>query len=131
MALKLVEYPAGLEYLVDETQLDLIRHHARYGQNIKWPFHYRRIYDSDKSWSNEKGNDVQVVHELDVFTTEVGEYYLVLSIFGMEFSINYGGPEIEGYIQWLKDNDNASPLYYGKNLKKSEKRKIRSNCLRN
>lgn len=27
----------------------------------------------------------------------------------------YGGASIEGYEQWLKEHDNTSPLYYGKN----------------
>ncbi|QLC50120.1 HNH endonuclease [Methanolobus zinderi] len=115
MAQKLIKNPAGIEYLVNEIQLDSLRNHARYAQNNEWPFYSRRIHDPDKLWINENGNKVQVVHEFDIFKTEVGELYFVLSIFGMEFAINYAGPAIDGYIQWLKDNDNASPLYYGKN----------------
>jgi hypothetical protein len=26
-----------------------------------------------------------------------------------------GGPDIEGYLQWLRENGEASPLYSGKN----------------
>jgi hypothetical protein len=39
------------------------------------------------------------------------EYYAVIAIFGIEYAINLGGPELEGYERWLKENDNRSPLY--------------------
>jgi hypothetical protein len=39
----------------------------------------------------------------------------VLAIFGLELTINLGGPNIEGYERWLVENENASPLYSGKN----------------
>lgn len=123
MAQRCAEYPAGLEYLVDEIQLDALRNHARYGQNMEWPFSSRRIHDPDKLWINEDGNEVQIVHEFDIFKTEVGELYFILSVFGIELAINCAGPAIDGYIQWLKDNDNASPLYYGKNLESPPKEK--------
>ncbi|WP_048195139.1 HNH endonuclease [Methanococcoides methylutens] len=117
MALKLVDHPKGLEYIVDEKQLDPIRNHARYGQNIEWPYHSRRIYDANKGWRNKTGKNIQVVHEFDIFKTEDGEYYFVICIFGLEFSINYSGPEIEGYIKWLKNHNDTSPLYSRKNPK--------------
>jgi hypothetical protein len=34
-----------------------------------------------------------------------------LAIFDLELAINIGGPEIEGYERWLRENSNASPLY--------------------
>lgn len=58
---------------------------------------------------------VQLVHEQNILVTETDEYYFVLSLFGIEFVINYGGPEIEGYEMWLKEHDGVSPLYWGKN----------------
>jgi hypothetical protein len=39
----------------------------------------------------------------------------VLAIFGLELTINLGGPDVEGYERWLVENENASPLYVGKN----------------
>lgn len=123
MAQKYVKYPAGLDYIVDEIQLDSLRNHARYAQNSEWPIHSRRIHDPDKLWINEDRKEVQIVHEFDFLKTELEELYFILSIFGMEFTINCAGPALEGYIQWLEDNDNASPLYYGKNLESSMREK--------
>ncbi len=33
----------------------------------------------------------------------------------MEFAINMAGPEIDEYLKWLKEHDDVSPLYFGKN----------------
>jgi len=37
--------------------------------------------------------------------------YLVICLFGSEFAINIGVPEIDGYERWLVENQNKSPLY--------------------
>jgi len=37
--------------------------------------------------------------------------YFVVALFGIQYSINLGGPEIEGFQQWLIDNNHQSPLY--------------------
>lgn len=115
MAARLTQYPDGLEYLVDETQLDLIRNHARRGQPKNWPIHTRRIYDPNRKIVGENGEPLQTVHESDILLTDAGEWYFILAIFGLELVINYGGPEIEGYKRWLSENNNTSPLYHGKN----------------
>jgi hypothetical protein len=39
------------------------------------------------------------------------ECYFVLAIFGVEYVINIAGPSIDGYRQWLKENNEKSPLY--------------------
>ena len=115
MASRLLSIPGGTDYLVGETQLDLIRNHARRGHPQQWPYHARPIYQRNRKWVEQTGRNVQVVHEFDVLATEWGEWFLVVAIFGMEFTINYGGPEIDGYLRWLAENNNASPLYVGKN----------------
>lgn len=117
MALRLCEHPEGLEYLVNEIQLDPIRNHARRGETDKWPIHVRYLYSPDKKWTNDKEEDYQVVHESDILLTTWGESFFVIAIFGMEMVINYGGPEIAGYERWLKENNNISPLYSGKNIR--------------
>ena len=66
-------------------------------------------------WADHSGETFQVVHEFDIMHTEGGEYYFVIALFGNEFVINYGGPELEGYRRWLSESNNASPLYSGKN----------------
>jgi len=115
MAARLLSIPGEIEHLVDEVQLDSIRNHARRGNTPTWPYHARLIYDRNKKWTEKTGRDVQVVHEFDVLATEWGEWFLVVAIFGTEFAINYGGPEIVGYLRWLDEHNNASPLYAGKN----------------
>ena len=115
MAAKLVKYPEGIAYLVDEVQLDSIRNHARRGDTPNWPYHVREVYDRNKKLTEDTCAHFQVVHEFDVLATDWGEWFLVVAIFGMEFAINYGGPVIEGYWRWLEENKNASPLYSGRN----------------
>jgi hypothetical protein len=50
------------------------------------------------------------LHEFDLLYTEYKELYAVICIFGTEYTINMGGPELEGYELWLKKNDYVSPL---------------------
>jgi hypothetical protein len=117
MASRLVKYPEGREYLATEPQLDPVRDHARRGRIPDWPFSVRRIYDADQPWFEEYGLVVQTVHEYDILQTNACEYYFVLAIFGLEFALNMGGPEIDGYLEWLDRNNGLSPLYWGTNSK--------------
>lgn len=114
LAQRLLPHYGGVDYVVEEEQFDLVREHARYGRVKEWPYYVRRIYDADL---DEKihGLDGQKVHEYDFLHTDHGEFYFVLALYGVELTINIGGPCIEGYETWLKENDNASPLYWGKN----------------
>jgi hypothetical protein len=126
MAAKLVAHPDGLEYLVDEEQLDPIRNHARRGEFREWPTHIRSIYDQDAKWLGESNSELQVVHEFDILNTDSNEWFFVIALFGLEFAINYGGPDIEGYHLWLVKHGNASPLYTGKNATDKRLRRSRS-----
>lgn len=107
---------AGLstDYLVEHVQLDSIRAHARRGEPKAWQYSQRRIYDANKAWL-EHTTPHQRVHEHDFLVTDTCEYYFVVAIFGMELALNLGGPEIDGYVRWLAEHDNVSPLYFGKN----------------
>jgi hypothetical protein len=115
LASRLVKYPEGLEYLVTEPQLDPVRDHARRGTLPDWPYHVRRIYDANRTTPDERGSMVQVVHEFDILQTDSSEYYFILAIFGLEFALNLGGPEVDGYLAWLNCHEGSSPLYWGKN----------------
>jgi hypothetical protein len=114
VAARIVNVLGGIEYLCDEVQLDPVRNHARRGTDLNWPFHVRRIYEQDCKWADEHGREVQVVHEFDILATDNSEYYFVLAVFGLEFALNLGGAEIEGYHQWLARHDGKSPLFSGK-----------------
>jgi hypothetical protein len=37
--------------------------------------------------------------------------YFVIAILGVEYAINVGGPDIDGYGLWLRQNEGRSPLY--------------------
>lgn len=121
MAQRIVQHQDGLEYLCDETQLDLLRDHARRGRPAEWPVHTRRIYDANGQTHGPDGSLRQVVHESDFLVVSTstpaepdritGEWFFVLAVFGLELAINLGGPEIGSYLRWLKENNNESPLY--------------------
>lgn len=111
MALRLVEHPEGLAYLCDEAQLDVLRDHARKGYISPWPVHIRAIYHQDGQTFGPEGNAKQIVHEFDFLVTDQSEWFFVLAIFGVEFTINLGGPDISGYRRWLEQNNDLSPLY--------------------
>lgn len=115
MAERLVHYPEGLDYLVDESQLDPVRKHARRGERREWPVSVRRIHATNKRWIDETGAESQMVHEYDILKTDWEEWFFVVAIFGLEFAFNFGGTEIAGYERWLQEHDNVSPLYWGKN----------------
>jgi hypothetical protein len=115
MAHRLATHPEGLDYLVGEKQLDPVRMHAREGRDPAWPVHVRRIYGPDAKRTDSTGSDRQVVHESDVLVTEEGEWYFVLALYGLELTINYGGPELDGYLEWIQKHGGVSPLHWGKN----------------
>lgn len=115
MAARLVAYPDGLAYLCDEAQLDELRSHARLGHLENWPVHIRRLYPTNGVVFGHDARPEQIVHESDFLMTPWSEWYFILVIFGVEFTINLGGPDIDGYLRWLTMNDGTSPLYSGRN----------------
>lgn len=114
LAQRLIVLEDGIDYIVAEKQFDLIRNHARYGQPKEWPYFLRRIYNAtdDKEIHNSEG---QLVHEYDFLYTDRKELHFVMALYGIEMTINIGGPDIEGYENWLNENNDVSPLYWGKN----------------
>lgn len=127
LADKLKDIDNSLEELVNDSQFDMLRNHARLGTNKSWPCSIRRIYNYNKIWEYSDGLNGQVVHESDFLlipveenqqsTTEfiMTEIYFVVALWGIEFAINMGGPEIVGYENWLKAHGDISPLYFEKN----------------
>jgi hypothetical protein len=108
--------PAWIEQLVDDPQFDPVRDHARRGRPARWATHTRRIYDPHARWAaGDAEQTAQVVFEYDVLVTASHEWYLILALFGREYAINVGGPDLDGYVEWLKAHAHASPLYHGKN----------------
>ena len=52
-----------------------------------------------------------MLHESQLLYTDRSELYACIAILGVEYTINLGGPEIDGYLSWLVEHDNISPLY--------------------
>ncbi len=113
MAYKLLKNaPQILVDLLDCAALDPLRHYARYGspQTLKWPYSERRIYAPDNPFQRASGNTCDVLHEWRFLSTEEGELYFILVLFGIECAINVGGPDTEGYRRWLSAHEQTSAL---------------------
>jgi hypothetical protein len=121
LAHRLVDVEGGNDELVDKLELDELRDYVRQGKpGFIWPMGIRRIYPQDFVFSDEIDDAFQILHEWDLLViptpqiANAAEVYAVIAILGMEYVINLGGPELDGYLQWLDKNDNRSYLCSGK-----------------
>ncbi len=73
--------------------------------------HIRQLYEREALFADGDSAPYQVLHEWTILNTQESEFYVVAAILGIEYSINLGGPEIDGYLVWLKKNNHRSPLY--------------------
>lgn len=100
--------------IVNNVQLDELRHYVRIGSSItNWPINIRQIYPPTFLFTDVQHGPHEMLHEfmiLSIPNREGEEYYAIIAIFGVEYAINLGGPELEGYQAWLKQNGNRSPL---------------------
>lgn len=114
IAERVLDVPGGLDEIIDNRKLDELRNYVRFGNpRVNWPFNVREIYPEEKPFFDEEIYEgiYEVLHEYMLYCTEAQELYLVVAIFGMEYALNLGGPEISGYINWLELNEYKSPLY--------------------
>lgn len=112
------------EYLRNK-QFDPLRRYARYGEGCEmWPYSQRRIYgEGDGFFGRHEEIVYEILNEMDFLTIELGreiinnneyvhtEFYYVLVIMGVEYAINFAGPDISGYNQWLQRNNGVSPVF--------------------
>lgn len=106
------------EEIVEKRELDEIRNYVRRGRpGFVWPIHTRRIYAADWLFASIETAPYEVLHEWDILAipspdgSDATEFYVVLAIFGIEYAINLGGPELAGYYKWLRSHQNRSYLY--------------------
>jgi HNH endonuclease len=113
MAYRLLDSKGDLlREVTADGQLDLLRNYARYGKSgLDWPYSERRIYGSDFLFPDGEGNAYEVLHEWIFLYTDSREMYFVIAILGVEYAINVGGPDIDGFGLWLRQNGGRSPLY--------------------
>jgi HNH endonuclease len=98
------------EEFINHRDFEELRNYVRYGKPDKvWPYYLRRIYPAEKDFF-EKGIGYQTMHEYMVLHTDQNELYIVLALFGVEYCLNLGGPELEGYEIWLQNHNFISPL---------------------
>jgi hypothetical protein len=115
LAHRALNVPGGLDEIVDHPHLDELREYIRIGNPRKnWPYLRRSLYPAGFLFV-DGAESYEVLHEFDILVTSKNEYYIILALFGEEYALNLGGPELEGYRQWLRQNNNVSPLYHGKN----------------
>ncbi|MBD2665175.1 HNH endonuclease [Richelia sinica FACHB-800] len=115
LASRLIDIEGGLDEIVDKPELNELRSYVRIGTPGRvWPYSCRSIYPPDFLFVKE-GETFEVLHEYDILVTDSSEFYIVVALFGVEYALNLGGREIDGYYKWLQHNDNRSPLYSGKN----------------
>ncbi len=97
--------------LVNHPSLDQLRSYVRLGiPAITWPVSLRRIYDREHRFSEPNSKDFEVLNEWIILPTAQGKYYCVIAIFGVEFAINLGWPDLDGWNVWLANNDWRSSL---------------------
>lgn len=117
---RVMHFPGWEESVVFRKELDELREFARYGSKNKlWPYYERRIYGEHEKRIDANENAYETMHEFDLLYTRDQELFSVICILGVEYTINLGGPEIDGYLKWLEENNYESPLYTGKNIQKS------------
>lgn len=109
----LLDEKGWIEEVMTSPALDDIKKYARYGQGIElWPYHERRIYSEETRFNNPliQIENYEILHEFKILVTKEDHYYFVLAIMGIEYAINIGGPGIDSYEKWLKENNYASIL---------------------
>jgi hypothetical protein len=112
LALRAMDVPGGLQEIIDKRELDPLREYVCKGGPPKfWTYHERRLYPPDFVFYENGYGSYEILHEWTFLYTEIHELYLILALFGVEYAINLGGPEIDGFKQWLSINSGQSPLY--------------------
>lgn len=112
LASKCIEIDGWNDEIVNQLVLEEIRQYVRFNNpSSLWPIHIRKIYPYGTMFA-EEGHSFEVLNEWTILVTRDQEYFAVIAIFGIEYSINLGGPYLDGYISWLRENDNKSPLYW-------------------
>lgn len=109
LARKLLNVADGLTEVVEKKELDELRDYVRWGKGkAVWPYHERVLYPEDLLFYEEEYGHYELLHEFAFLYTKRNELYLVLVVFGVEYVINLGGPDLSGYLEWLNENQNKS-----------------------
>jgi transcription elongation factor Elf1 len=112
LALRVIKDSEDHNDFANEIQLDPIRNYVRYNhKNENWVYHTRKLYEEDEKFYFKNGESADMIFECDFLPTKKTEIYFIIAFKGIEFTINMAGSSIEGYQEWLAENNNESPLY--------------------
>jgi hypothetical protein len=104
-------YPMSIDSFIDDVHFDTLRNFVRYGIGDKWSYHKRRIYTQNKAWKDDiTGVEYQILNESNFLLTDFGELYFVFMLFGVEYTLNMVWNSIDGYLDWLQQNNNQCYL---------------------
>jgi len=119
LAFRCVDIDGWNDEVVDNESFDELRTYVRRGRpGFVWPVHIRRIYPAANEFSDSVTPIIQVLHEFDLLcfqfkdsSEQITEIFAVIAIFGIEYTINLGAPDLDSYLAWLDANNHASYLY--------------------
>jgi hypothetical protein len=118
LAYRCLDIPGWNDEIVHKPELDELRNYVRRGHpDFVWPINIRRIYPVNFLFTEENSPSFEVLHEWDILSIpstvsgQGSEFYVVIAILGMEYTVNLGGPELNGFHRWLKENSERSYLY--------------------
>lgn len=119
LAFRCVDIEGWNDEVVDNESFDELRAYVRRGrQGFVWPVHIRRIYPAANEFSDSGSPDFQVLHEFDLLCLKADDspnqftdIFAVIAIFGIEYTMNLGSPDLDGYLAWLDANNHVSYLY--------------------
>ena len=106
LALRYVKL-GDVNVIIDHPAYDAIRRFARYGEGVKhWPYHRQVLFSMDAQMKRpDTGQWVQAGFGHDLIFTPHPETYFTFLLYGVNFTINLGGPSIDGYALWLQEHD--------------------------
>jgi hypothetical protein len=101
-----------LQEIATKVEIDPLRNYARYGKGNFWKYHQRRIYGEDDRFTDpvHHPEPYEILHEMDILYSEDMVMFFIVVIMGIEFAINLAHSETDYYVDWLRKNNNASPI---------------------
>ncbi len=111
-ALHYLKEGLDVQELVHDAELDPLRDYVRRGFKPKiWPFNSRRLYDPEHHFTIPGQPPGAILCGWTAQQVTPEDPYFILELFGVEYALNIGFPEVDKYRRWLIDNANRSPLH--------------------
>lgn len=99
---------------IEHEGLDNLRNYVRYGVGNFWIYNVREVYREIDTIKEEQVDgtlkEVQTLHEFDFLYIEKKYLFFACIIMGVEYVVNMAESRLSQYHEWLKANNNISPL---------------------